>query len=380
MAGPNGISTLGDGVRCVAEKPCDDSGRAAPHLLIAGSTGSGKSVCMNTLIMSLLFKFSPDELRFVLFDPKIMEFADYKTLPHLITPVINDFETMSTTLRWIANEIERRHHIFVKAGVKKLSEYNSRPNPTMPESDENRAGISAKMPILIVMIDELAELMLSCERKDFEESIMRITQSGRAAGVHVVISTQRPSAQIITGGIKANLSTRIAFRVSQKIDSRLVLNQNGAEKLLGAGDMLFLAPGCTRPERVQGAWVSNDEIRQVVKFVSDQVPQRFNDIFEEFDWNMFNDDDDDDHYDIDPVVKMYMCPEDDDDVRRALEVVVLDRKASTSYLQRRLKRLKIGYNRAAEIMDLFEERGIVGPASGSGNKREILIFDGMDEE
>ena len=213
---------------------------------------------------------------------------------------------------------------------------------------------------------------------------MRITQSGRAAGVHVVISTQRPSTQIITGVIKANLPTRIAFRVGQMIDSRVILDQNGAEKLLGSGDMLFLAPGGMDLERVQGAWVKDEDIKQVVKFVSDQVPQSFNAqvvaeeeaMEEEIDENA-TDYDDDDYRDIAPVIKKYMRPGDDDNIRRALEVVVLDRKASTSYLQRRLK---IGYNRAAEIMDLFEERGIVGPASGSGNKREILIFDGMDEE
>lgn len=355
----------------------------APHLLIAGSTGSGKSVCMNTLIMSLLFKFPPDELRLIMVDPKIVEFEDYKRLPHLITPVINDSKKVPIALRWAVTEMEKRYHILAKAGVKKLAEYNSRPNAE-PVIDENGVEVPAKMPVLIVIIDELAELMMTDARKDSEAYITRIAQLGRAAGVHIVVATQRPSTQIITGVIKANLPTRIAFRVGQMIDSRVILDQNGAEKLLGSGDMLFLAPGGMDLERVQGAWVKDEDIKQVVKFVSDQAPQNFNaqvvaeeEAMEEEIDDEAIDYDDDDYTDIAPVIKKYMRPGDDDNVRRALEVVVLDRKASTSYLQRRLK---IGYNRAAEIMDLFEERGIVGAASGSGNKREILIFDGMDEE
>ena len=321
----------------------------APHLLIAGSTGSGKSVCMNTLIMSLLFKFPPDELRLIMVDPKIVEFEDYKKLPHLITPVINDSKKVPIALRWAVTEMEKRYHILAKAGVKKLAEYNSRRDPE-PVYDENGVAAPEKMPVLIVIIDELAELMMTDARKDSEAYITRIAQLGRAAGVHIVVATQRPSTQIITGVIKANLPTRIAFRVGQMVDSRVILDQNGAEKLLGSGDMLFLAPGGMDLERVQGAWVKDEDIKQVVKFVSDQVPQSFNAqvvaeeeaMEEEIDDNAV-DYDEDDYTDIAPVIKKYMRPGDDDNVRRALEVVVLDRKASTSYLQRRLK---IGYNRA----------------------------------
>lgn len=356
----------------------------APHLLIAGATGSGKSVCMNTLIMSLLFKFPPDELRLIMVDPKIVEFEDYRRLPHLITPVINDSKKVPIALRWAVTEMEKRYHILAKAGVKKLSEYNSRKEPT-PIIDENGVSAPLKLPVLVVIIDELAELMMTDARKDSEAYITRIAQLGRAAGVHIVVATQRPSTQIITGVIKANLPTRIAFRVGQMVDSRVILDQNGAEKLLGSGDMLFLAPGGMELERVQGAWVKDEDIKEIVKFVSDQMPQNFNSqvlaeeeaLDEEIDENIVGDYDESDFADIAPVIRKYLEPGDDDNVRRALEVVVLDRKASTSYLQRRLK---IGYNRAAEIMDLFEERGIVGSASGSGNKREILIFDGMDEE
>ena len=355
----------------------------APHLLIAGSTGSGKSVCMNTLIMSLLFKFPPDELRLIMVDPKIVEFEDYKRLPHLITPVINDSKKVPIALRWAVTEMEKRYRILAKAGVKKLAEYNSRKDPA-PIVDENGVAAPAKMPVLVVIIDELAELMMTDGRKDSEAYITRIAQLGRAAGVHIVVATQRPSTQIITGVIKANLPTRIAFRVGQMVDSRVILDQNGAEKLLGSGDMLFLAPGGMDLERVQGAWVKDEDIKEIVKFVSDQAPQNFNSqvlaeeeaLDEEIDENLVGEYDESDYADIAPVIRKYLEPGDDENVRRALEVVVLDRKASTSYLQRRLK---IGYNRAAEIMDLFEERGIVGPASGSGNKREILIFDGMDE-
>ena len=354
----------------------------APHLLIAGATGSGKSVCMNTLISSLLFRFSPDELRLIMVDPKIVEFEDYKRLPHLITPVINDSRKVPIALRWAVTEMENRYKILARAGVKKLAEYNSRPASPEPILDQEGKPIPDKMPILIVIIDELAELMMTDARKDSETYIARIAQLGRAAGVHIVVATQRPSTQIVTGVIKANLPTRIAFRVGQMIDSRVILDQNGAEKLLGMGDMLFLAPGGMELERVQGALVADADIKQVVKFVSDQRAQSFNsqvvaeeeEVDGEDDPNL-TDYDDQDYSDIAPLIRKYVQPGDDDNIKKALEVVVLDRKVSTSYLQRRLK---IGYNRAAEIIDILEERGIVGPPSGSGNKREILIFDGME--
>lgn len=214
----------------------------APHLLIAGSTGSGKSVCMNTLIMSLLFKFPPDELRLIMVDPKIVEFEDYKKLPHLITPVINDSKKVPIALRWAVTEMEKRYHILAKAGVKKLAEYNSRRDPE-PVYDENGVAAPEKMPVLIVIIDELAELMMTDARKDSEAYITRIAQLGRAAGVHIVVATQRPSTQIITGVIKANLPTRIAFRVGQMVDSRVILDQNGAEKLLGSRRYAVPRPG-----------------------------------------------------------------------------------------------------------------------------------------
>ena len=251
------------------------------------------------------------------------------------------------------------------------------------------------MPILIVIIDELAELRMQDSWKDSETYIARIAQLGRAAGVHIVVATQRPSTNIITGVIKANLPTRIAFRVLQQIDSRVILDQQGAETLLGLGDMLALLPGAFGLDRIQGALVDDKDIKAIVKFVSDQRPQNFDENViaeepEELEEGEYDrparkgnsplDDDDDvfddmDRAEITPLLKKYLQPGDDETMKKALEVVILDRKASTSYIQRRLK---IGYNRAAELIDLMEERGIVGPPSGSGNKREILVFDGIE--
>lgn len=375
----------------------------APHLLIAGSTGSGKSVCMNTLIMSLLFRFNPEELRLIMVDPKRVEFEDYRRLPHLITPVINDAKKVPIALRWAVTEMENRYKILAAAGVKKLIEFNALSKDGEPLRNSDGDIIAddfgrpiTRIPILIVIIDELAELRMQESWKDSETYIARIAQLGRAAGVHIVVATQRPSTDIITGFIKANLPTRIAFRVMQQVDSRVILDQPGAENLLGYGDMLALLPGAFSLERIQGALVDDKDIKAIVKFVSDQRPQNFDEsvIAEEEEAEELGEgevdrpgrggrdlDDDDDVFDdmdkaeIAPLVKKYMQPGDDETMRRALEVVILDRKASTSYIQRRLK---IGYNRAAEIMDLMEERGIVGPPSGSGSKREILIFDGME--
>ena len=350
-------------------------------MLVAGATGTGKSVCSNSLITSLLFKFKPDELRLIMVDPKIVEFDAYKTLPHLLTPIINDSAKVPIALRWAANEMDRRYHVLAQVGVKKLSEFNSRPVSSEPEYDRDGNLIPAKMPLLVIILDELADLMMTEAKKDVETNITRIAQKGRAAGIHIIVATQRPSTNIITGVIKANLPTRLCFQVRSRVDSQVVLDTPGSEKLLGMGDMLVMTSSSMEIERVQGAWVKDDDIKSVVKFVSDQAPQHFNDTVlaenDDSDEEIDPDDmpDDEDLADIAPILAKYMRPGDDDTMRRALEVVVLDRKASTSYLQRRLK---IGYNRAAELIDQMEERGIVGPPSGSGNKREILVFDGID--
>ena len=367
----------------------------APHLLIAGATGSGKSVCMNSLIMSLLMKFSPDDLRLILVDPKVVEMADYQTLPHLITPVIHDSKKVPLALRWATGEMDKRYLWLAKTGVKKLKDFNNRPIPQEPILDDDGLPIPNRLPVLIVIIDELADLMVTDAKSDIETSISRIAAKGRAAGVHIVVATQRPSRDVITGTIKSNLPTRIAFRVVSVVDSRVILDQKGAESLLGMGDMLLLAPNSAEIERIQGSLVADSDIKEIVKFVSNQAEQVFDQQVTAGD----NEDDEDDDvpggrgknstagrdwseeetddfidsgFELDPMVSRYMQPGDDNLVRRALEIVLLEKKASTSYLQRRLK---IGYNRAAELIDLMEERGIVGPPSGSGAKRDILVFD-----
>ena len=356
----------------------------APHLLIAGATGSGKSVCMNTLIMSLLFKFSPEDLRLIMVDPKVVEMEMYSALPHLITPVVNDPHKVPIALRWVVNEMEKRYRILAKAKVKNLSEYNSRHIAPETIFDKDGKPIPVKMPILVVIIDELADIMMTDSKAEVETSIARIAQKGRAAGVHIVISTQRPSTNIITGIIKANLPTRIAFRVGSIVDSRVILDQKGAETLLGRGDMLLVPPGSAVLERIQGAWVEDSDMAKIVDFVSGQAGQEFNNkiVSEEEQEEEGGDMGSaiaeasiDDVPDAAPIIKKYLNPGDDELLVKALEIVIMEQKVSTSYLQRRLK---IGYNRAAELIETLEERNIVGPPGPGGSKRAILVFDEID--
>jgi S-DNA-T family DNA segregation ATPase FtsK/SpoIIIE len=372
----------------------------APHLLIAGATGSGKSVCMNSLIMSLLMKFSPEDLSLILVDPKVVEMADYQTLPHLITPVIHDSKKVPLALRWACMEMDKRYLWLAKTGVKKLKDFNNRRLPETPMLDDDGLPIPDKLPVLIVIIDELADLMVTDAKSDIETSISRIAAKGRAAGVHIVVATQRPSRDVITGTIKSNLPTRIAFRVVSVVDSRVILDQKGAESLLGMGDMLLLAPNSAEIDRIQGSLVADDDIKEVVKFVSNQREQNFDD--QVIAVPSSDDDDDDDEpprkggkgsagdwteedadrfidsgFELDPMVSRYLQPGDDDLMRKALEIILLEKKASTSYIQRRLG---IGYNKAAQIIDTMEQRGIVGPPSGSGAKRDILVFDDIINE
>ncbi len=353
----------------------------APHLLIAGATGSGKSVCMNSLIMSLLFKFSPEDLRLIMVDPKVVEMEMYSTLPHLITPVVNDPHKVPTALRWAVNEMENRYRILAKAKVKNLAGYNSRHIAPEPVLDKDGKPIPDKLPILLVIIDELADIMMTDSKAEVETSIARIAQKGRAAGVHIVIATQRPSTNIITGVIKANLPTRIAFRVGSIVDSRVILDQKGAETLLGRGDMLLVPPGSAVLERIQGAWVDDSDIAKIVDFVSGQAEQEFNNkiLSEGTDDEESVDDTDEasiyDVPDVAPIIKKYLLPGDDQLLAQALEIILMEQKVSTSYLQRRLK---IGYNRAAELIEILEERNIVGPPGPGGSKREILVFDEID--
>lgn len=246
----------------------------APHMLLAGATGSGKTVFLNTLITSLLYRFSPDELKLILVDPKFVEFEAWRPLSHLVTPVVNDPTKVPGILRWVVNELEHRYWVMARVKVKNLQAFNSRPHDPEPVTDENGNPIPQKLPLLIIIVDELADIMMTEAKKDVETSICRIAQKGRAAGIHLVISTQTPRKDIITGVIKANLPTKIAFKVSTGMDSRVILDSPGAEKLLGKGDVLFKGPAGDT-ERIQGAMVSDSEIQKIVNFVSSQTEQQF---------------------------------------------------------------------------------------------------------
>ena len=370
----------------------------APHLLIAGSTGSGKSVCMNSLIMSLLQKFSPDDLRLILVDPKHVELAMYRPIPHLITPVVNDPKQVPLALRWADNEMERRYRLLASVKAKNLKAFNSRAVPDTPEIDDDGNPVPAKLPLLVVIIDELADIMMTEAKKDVETSICRIAQKGRAAGIHLVIATQTPRKDVITGLIKANLPTKIAFRVTSGIDSRVILDCMGAESLLGNGDMLFMAPGGEGLERVQGTLVEDPEIQRVVDFIRVQRPQNFDSQVvaeaEVVDTNIPQPsrkdiaaamEDDELHETslhapsssaVRSIVSRYMKPGDNDLMRRALEIILEEKRVSTSYLQRRLG---IGYNKSAELIDELEHRGIVSAPLPGGQKRDILILDELLE-
>ncbi len=368
----------------------------APHLLIAGSTGSGKSVCMNTLIMSLLYRFSPNDLNLILVDPKIVEMEAYSTIPHLITPVVNDLKKAPLALRWGVNEMERRYRRMAKVHAKDLKTFNARPrDPEIVIDDEGKV-IPQHMPYLIIIIDELADIMMTEGKKDVETSICRIAQKGRAAGVHLVIATQTPRKDIITGVIKANLPVKIAFKVASNMDSRVILDQGGAEKLLGMGDLLFNPPGAASLERIQMTLVTDDEIHRTVDFVSNQMPQQFDeqvvaDESEDADnetpsgrkdnsRSNVQDEPEDDEYVasnelVDSVAAKYLQPGDSPLLRKALELIINERQASISLFQRRLG---IGYNKSAELVDQLERRNIVSKPLGGGQKREILILDGLE--
>ncbi|MDD4816735.1 MAG: DNA translocase FtsK [Victivallaceae bacterium] len=355
----------------------------APHLLVAGATNSGKSVCMNTIIISLLMHFALDDLKLILVDPKRVEYAPYSKLPQLITPVISEASKVPLALRWAVKQMEERYELLQIAGVKKRAEYDVKLASGFTANDKNGKPLPSRMPVLVVIIDELAELMLSEYKADVQYCINRIAQLGRAAGIHIVVATQSPRREVITGTIKANLPTRISFQVSQSIDSRVILDQNGAEELLGLGDMLYYSIG-GHIERVQGAMVADSDIFAIAEYIAGQAEQKF-------DESVVADPEEDkpeageaaEPYedqgthidDYSPLVQKYLQPGDDELVARALELIITNRKASTSSIQRFLG---IGYNRAATLMDLFEKRGIIGPQQPGGNQREVLIFDGLE--
>lgn len=325
-----------------------------PHLLVAGSTGSGKSVCINGIIASILMRYKPDEVKLVLVDPKKVELSNYNGIPHLLCPVVTDPKKASLTLQKVVVEMDQRFQLFSEKVVKNISGYN---DWVEKENKKNPESPISKMPYLVVIIDELADLMLVAS-KEVEDSIARITQLARAAGIHLIVATQRPSTDVVTGLIKNNIPSRIAFSVSSQIDSRTILDQSGAEKLLGRGDMLYLPMGENHPIRVQGCFVSDDEIARLIEFCTNQAVAKYDESFENVttssssgSGNSMTDGADDEAY---------------NDV---VEFAIQTGKISASLIQRRFR---FGYNRAARMIDLLESRGIVGPQNGS-KPREVLI-------
>ena len=320
-----------------------------PHLLVAGATGSGKSVCMNCIITSILMRTKPEQVKLVMVDPKKVELSMYNGVPHLLCPVVTDPKKASIALKNIVVEMERRYDIFEQTKNKNIKGYNEfcESNPEYP-----------KMPYIVVIIDELADLMLVAA-KEVEDSIMRITQMARAAGIHLIVATQRPSTDVITGVVKANIPSRISFAVSSSIDSRTILDSTGAEKLLGKGDMLFLPMGENSPVRIQGAFVSEQEIQKVVDFVCEQQKAQYDNSLTEMknDSESHNDGYESDEEYEDPLYN------------EIVDYVIQAGKVSASLIQRKYR---LGYNRAARIIDLLEERGIIGPPNGS-KPREVLI-------
>nr|WP_211171124.1 DNA translocase FtsK [Bacillus sp. DNRA2] len=328
----------------ISGKPVVTDLRKMPHGLIAGATGSGKSVCINSILTSLLYKADPRDVKLLLIDPKMVELAPYNHIPHLVSPVITDVKAATAALKWAVEEMERRYELFVHTGVREISRFN--------EMAEAAKRYSEKLPYILIVIDELADLMMVAPG-DVEEAICRIAQKARACGIHLIIATQRPSVDVITGLIKANIPTRIAFSVSSQIDSRTIIDIGGAEKLLGRGDMLFLENGTSKPVRLQGTFISDTEIDRVVEQVRSQAEPDY--LFEQGEL----------------LKKAQVSEEEDELYFEACEFIVEQGVASTSSLQRRFK---IGYNRAARLIDMMQANGYISEARGS-KPRDVLITE-----
>jgi S-DNA-T family DNA segregation ATPase FtsK/SpoIIIE len=389
---------------------------AMPHLLVAGATGSGKSVCINSIITSLLFKHTPETLRFIMIDPKVVEMQIYNDLPHLVTPVVTDPKKVLLALRWVVDEMEKRYTIFAKVNVKNISVFNARPSvgkpapgaealqsetedvavvaeegsspdspdagavapedhpagensvvedtsePDLPVTPSDDLIIPDRLPFIVVIVDELADLMQTAPA-DVEGAIARITQKARAAGIHIIVATQTPRSSVVTGVIKANIPSRIAFQVASGLDSRVILDANGAERLIGKGDMLYLPPGSAKLIRAQGVLVTDEEIQGIVSSLAAQGKPRFEaSISAKLSGTIMPEDE--------------VTDEEEDLVDQCLEVIRQEKKASTSMLQRRLR---LGYTRAARIVDILEQRGILGPKDGAKDREILVDLDGLDD-
>ncbi len=319
----------------------------APHMLIAGATGAGKSVCINTLITSILYKATPDEVRFIMVDPKVVELSVYNGIPHLLVPVVTDPKKASGALNWAVGEMMRRYDLLAESKTRKLEEYNKKVAP------EDR------LPLIVIIIDELADLMMVA-KKDVEDSIVRITQLARAAGIHLIIATQRPSVDVLTGLIKANVPTRIAFKVSSGTDSRTILDTVGAEKLLGRGDMLFTPVDNPKPTRIQGAFVTDDEVKTIVDYIKTDTPNYDTQVMEQIEKAQ---------QEAEGGETAIETSDSDELIDQVIDFIVQTKKASASAIQRKFR---IGFNRAGRIIDELEDRGIIGPENGS-KPREVLM-------
>ncbi len=345
-----------------------------PHLLIAGTTGSGKSVCVNAIISCLMTHFTPEELRFLMVDPKRVELTTYNGVPHLLAPVVVDLEKVTSALNWVTRQMDERYHLFARSGARNIDEYNARVEEHNAKEGAAREGAAQEpiLPYIIVVIDELADLMMLAP-DETEKTICRLAQMARATGIHLIIATQRPSVDVVTGLIKANFPARIAFSVASSVDSRVILDTTGAERLLGRGDMLYVAPEIGSPQRLQGCFVSDREIHQLVRYwkgqrgaetaatapslTSAQQAQKL--VQSSF------------MTDIQSEIEQAQANGEDDLLQRAIEVVKVQRKASISLLQRQLR---IGYTRAARLIDQMEEKGIVGPSKEDSRWREVLLL------
>ena len=322
-----------------------------PHLLIAGATGSGKSITLHSVLISLLYKNSPETLRFILIDPKRVELSAYNGLPHLIAPVVTEGKKSLAVFRWAISEMDRRYETLMKAGARDVQSFNKK--------------AKEKLPYIVIVVDEMADLMASYGR-DIENAIVRLAQMARATGIHLILSTQRPSVEVITGLIKANITARIALQVASQIDSRTILDTAGAEKLLGGGDLLFINAQLSKPKRLQGAFISEEEIQEVTSFIkkNNDLPDQdvhFGNGSSESTENVFE--------------SFESSEEEDELIPEAMEVIQQAQKASASLLQRRLK---VGYARAARLLDILENKGLIGP--GDGSKPREVYMDSLDEK